>query len=926
MAKRRKQCLVGAAVPRLLHLVMLLVALDLVRRCRAASPSSSSSPDAKAMSELARALSGVPSSWKTGSDPCDPEWDGVTCSAGRVSSINLASRGVSGTLPDSLNALTSLASLQLQRNRLSGPLPLLPDLASLQSLFLDGNAFDLLPNTFFAGLSALQEISLDDLPLAPWNLSQDLAAAVGLSKLSASNASLSGTLPDFLGSLPNLNVLRLSYNQLTGPLPSSLAGSSVQQLLLNNQQSRDKLSGRIDVLSAMPQLTMVWLQSNSFTGPIPDLSNLTALESFNVRDNALTGVVPPSLTACPTLRNATLSNNLLQGPFPQFSSKSVTLDIDKGNQFCNSGDSPCDPRVTALLAVAEGFGYPAVLAKSWKGNDPCASWLGVTCNAQKDIIVLNFGSQHFGGVISPAFASFTALRQLYLSNNGLTGLIPDSLTQLPQLQLLDVSNNSLSGKIPAFSSSVTLKLDGNTKLGSDSDSSGGSSSSPSSGMPGSTSGSSGNSGGSKSSSAAMIAGIIVAVVVLVGCSVALFMHYHKKKQEKKFGRVPMGTPPNEPEIVSIGVGGMNGNGGGLGMLYSQSSAGSTGSYMVEAQGMHISIQSLRRATNNFSEDNVLGRGGFGIVYKGDHNGTLIAVKRNQCDLMGKKGQEEFKAEIDVLKKVKHRNLVTLLGYCDDAQERLLVYEYMSGGTLGDHLFEWQSRHEPPLTWKQRLTIALDVARAIEYLHSLAQESFIHRDLKPSNILLDKDLRAKVSDFGLVKLADDNQKSMMTRLAGTFGYLAPEYATTGKVSTKVDVYAFGVILMELITGRKVLDESLPPEDSHLVALFRRGFSHEKNKFLNAMVDQILELDEEAHQSLAEVADLAWHCTAREPYQRPDMSHAVNRVAPLVEQWRPTNCAIEDDGEPSLSLTERLKRWRYDNTNSTTESFDYTSSDV
>ncbi|KAJ8484096.1 hypothetical protein OPV22_016581 [Ensete ventricosum] len=801
MAERRKLCL--AAV---VQFVTFVVALDLARQCGGAA-SSSSSPDAKAMWDLARALSGLPSSWKSGSDPCDPEWEGVACSAGRVSGINLVSRGVSGTLPASLSTLTSLASLRLHRNRLSGPLPLLPNLSSLQTLFLDGNAFDSLPDTFFAGLSALQEISLDDLPLAPWSISHNLSAAVGLTDFSASNSSLSGTLPDFLGSLLNLRVLRLSYNQLTGSIPSSLAGSGIQQLLLNNQQARDKLSGSIDVLGAMPQLTMIWLQSNSFTGPIPDLSNLTALESFNVRDNALTGIVPPSLTACLTLNNATLSNNLLQGPFPQFASKSATLDVGTGNQFCTSAAAPgpCDPRVSALLAVAEGFGYPAVLAKSWKGNEPCgANWLGVTCDAQKSVAVLNFASQHFGGVISPAFANFTSLRQLLLSNNDLTGSIPDSLTQLPQLQVLDVTNNNLSGKVPAFSSSVTLKQDGNPKLGTDS----GSSDESSSGMFGS---SPGQFGGSKSGG--MIAGIVVATMVLVGCLAALFLHRRKKKQEEKLGHVPTGAPPNEPELINIGSNRMNVNGRGLDPLHTQSGADSASAY---------------------------------------------------------------------------------------------------------------SRNEPPLTWKQRLTIVLDVARGIEYLHSLAQESFIHRDLKPSNILLDKDLRAKVSDFGLVKLAGDNQKSMMTRLAGTFGYLAPEYAITGKVSTKIDVYAFGVILMELITGRKVLDESLPPEECHLVAIFRRGISHEKNAFLNAMVDQVLELDEEDQQSLAEVADLAWHCTGREPYQRPDMSHAVNRLSPLVDQWKPTtNCTDEDDGDDSsMSLTQRLERWQHDNTNSATDSFGFT----
>jgi serine/threonine protein kinase len=193
--------------------------------------------------------------------------------------------------------------------------------------------------------------------------------------------------------------------------------------------------------------------------------------------------------------------------------------------------------------------------------------------------------------------------------------------------------------------------------------------------------------------------------------------------------------------------------------------------------MTFTIDELRVVTNNFAEHNILGRGGFGVVYKGIlADGTKIAVKRMEAAVVSSKGLSEFQSEIEVLTKVKHRHLVGLLGYCTDGIERLLVYEYMSQGTLAQHLFKYEEMQVKPLSWTQRLTIALDVAQAVEYLHGLAHRSFIHRDLKPSNVLLNDDLRAKVSDFGLVKLAPEGTlHSVETRLAGTFGYLAPEYA-------------------------------------------------------------------------------------------------------------------------------------------------------
>ncbi|TKY59943.1 Receptor kinase TMK4 [Spatholobus suberectus] len=599
-----------------------------------------------------------------------------------------------------------------------------------------------------------------------------------------------------------------------------------------------------------------------------------------------------------SLKNVSLDNNELQGPLPVFG-KGVKVTLDGINSFCLNTPGNCDSRVMVLLQIAQAFGYPIRLASSWQGNDPCNGWSFVVCSAGK-IITVNFAKQGLQGTISPAFANLTDLRNLYLSGNNLTGSIPESLTTLSQLQNLDVSDNNLSGEVPNFPPKVKLVTAGNALLGkAPSPGSGGASGT----TPSSGSASGGSAGESANGTSLLSPGWIVSIVVIVlfFIAVVLFVSWkcYAKKRQLKFRRVN----GRENGEGSFKLGGVPSE------LQSESSGDRSDLHAFEGGNATISIQVLRQVTNNFSEDNILGRGGFGVVYKGElHDGTKMAVKRMESVAMGDKGMKEFQAEIAVLSKVRHRHLVALLGYCINGNERLLVYEYMPQGTLTQHLFEWREHGYAPLTWKQRVAIALDVARGVEYLHSLAQQSFIHRDLKPSNILLGDDTRAKVADFGLVKNAPDGKYSVETRLAGTFGYLAPEYAATGRVTTKVDVYAFGVVLMELITGRKALDDTVPDERSHLVTWFRRVLINKEN--IPKAIDQILNPDEETMKSIYKVAELAGHCTAREPYQRPDMGHAVNVLVPLVEQWKPTSHEEEDSSgvDLQMSLPHALRRWQ------------------
>ncbi|XP_057721039.1 receptor protein kinase TMK1 [Arachis stenosperma] len=871
------------------------------------------SPDAQAMLALKHALNPPESLGWSDPNPC--KWSRVFCSDfNRVTRIQIGRQGLHGTIPNNtLQTLTQLERLELQFNNISGPLPDLSGLGSLQVLILSNNGFTSIPAGFFAGMSQLQAVEIDDNPFQAWQLPLSLQNASALQNFSANSANIVGKIPDFFNSdvFPGLSHLHLAINSIEGMLPSGFSSLELQTLWLNGQKGDAKLGGDVDVLQNMTSLTQVWLHQNSFSGPLPDFSGFQNLEDLSLRDNSFTGPVPPSLQSLKSLKVVNLTNNLLQGPVPVFGS-GVVVDMSGLNSFCLTKPGNCDSRVNALLSIVRSMGYPQRFAENWKGNDPCSDWIGITCS-NGNISVINFQKMGLNGTISPDFASLKSLQRLVLADNNLTGPIPEELAALPVLTQLNVANNQLYGNVPKFKSSVAVTISGNKDIGKDKPSPSPPGSSPNSTAPNTIEGN----GGQKKSSHVLV--IVIAVVggVLLIALIALLAFCLYRMKQKRLSKVQspreLVVHPrhsgSDNESVKITVAGSSVSVGNV--SESQTVPGSEGGdiQMVEAGNMVISIQVLRNVTNNFSEQNILGQGGFGTVYKGElHDGTKIAVKRMEIGAISGKGAAEFKSEIAVLTKVRHRHLVSLLGYCLDGNEKLLVYEYMPQGTLSRHLFNWLEEGLKPLEWNRRLTIALDVARAVEYLHSLAHQSFIHRDLKPSNILLGDDMRAKVADFGLVRLAPEGKASIETRIAGTFGYLAPEYAVTGRVTTKVDVFSFGVILMELLTGRRALDETQPEDSVHLVTWFRRMYIN-KDTFRKA-IDPTIELDEETLASVHTVAELAGHCCAREPYQRPDMGHAVNVLASLVELWKPSDQNPEDiyGIDLDMSLPQALKKWQ------------------
>lgn len=321
-----------------------------------------------------------------------------------------------------------------------------------------------------------------------------------------------------------------------------------------------------------------------------------------------------------------------------------------------------------------------------------------------------------------------------------------------------------------------------------------------------------------------------------------------------------------------------------------SASGSNLTYSLEAGGVGNSrswftYEELAAATKGFSESNLLGEGGFGCVYRGFlADGREVAVK--QLKAGGGQGEREFRAEVDIISRIHHRHLVSLIGYCIAEYQRILVYDFVPNNTLHYHLHDEGS---PVMNWATRIKVAAGAARGIAYLHEDCNPRIIHRDIKSANILLDNNFEAQVADFGLAKLAMEleSHTHVSTRVMGTFGYMAPEYATTGKLTEKSDVFSFGVVLLELITGRKPVDTSRPLGDESLVEWARPLLSQAlENENLDELIDARLG-NNFVENEMLQMIEAAAACVRHLASKRPKMSQVVRALDSISDMSDITN---------------------------------------
>ncbi|KAL2939426.1 hypothetical protein RDABS01_007830 [Bienertia sinuspersici] len=318
-------------------------------------------------------------------------------------------------------------------------------------------------------------------------------------------------------------------------------------------------------------------------------------------------------------------------------------------------------------------------------------------------------------------------------------------------------------------------------------------------------------------------------------------------------------------------------------------------------GRWYSLRELEIATRGFSDENVIGEGGYGIVYKGVlEDGSFVAVK----NLLNNKGQaeREFKVEVEAIGKVRHKNLVGLVGYCAEGSQRMLVYEYVDNGNLEQWL-HGDVEDVSPLTWDVRMKIAIGTAKGLAYLHEGLEPKVVHRDVKSSNILLDKNWNAKVSDFGLAKLLGPEASYVTTRVMGTFGYVSPEYASTGMLSEGSDVYSFGVLLMELISGRCPVDYSKPPGEMNLVDWFKGMVATRR---ADDVLDPLITV-KPSSRALKRVLLICLRCIDLDANKRPKMGQIVHMLEadefPFRSDNRPRAEALVTSATEKVQLSDK-----------------------
>nr|CAB3461558.1 unnamed protein product [Digitaria exilis] len=399
-----------------------------------------------------------------------------------------------------------------------------------------------------------------------------------------------------------------------------------------------------------------------------------------------------------------------------------------------------------------------------------------------------------------------------------------------------------------------------------------------------------------------VSALAIGLVLLVAVAVILLVTRRARPRKKKMDAAADDDDKPGAATTSSSCGSNNdgrcggyANAGAAGCIYAGRLGFSTsapGPKRMSRGAQVFTYRELERATEGFNEGNVVGKGAYGAVFRGRlADGTPAAIKRLRLDHR-RQGEREFRIEVDLLSRMDSPYLVGLLGYCADQSHRLLVFEFMPNGSLKSHLHPPSATASPPLDWQTRLGIALDCARALEFLHEHTSPAVIHRDFNCSNVLLDHNLRARVSDFGMAKVGSNKADGqVVTRVLGTTGYLAPEYVTytyasTGKLTTKSDVYSYGVVLLELLTGRVPVDTQRPPGQHVLVSwALPRLTNREK---LVQMVDPALK-GQFALKDLIQVAAIAAMCIQTKAEYRPLMTDVVQSLIPIAKPNPGMSCS-------------------------------------
>ncbi|CAI5481172.1 unnamed protein product [Closterium sp. Yama58-4] len=789
-----------------------------------------------------------------------PQGGAFLSTLSKLANLQITSNHFSGSLPLSFACTTSILTISLGTNQFSGTLPGSLDNCAMMLITLDVSSNNLtgpLPPSLWKSLSMAYMLGMLILSNNSFtgSLSPDFANIASLGQFDASNNKLSGLLPDlksclvatmlqsvylannsFTGSIPTgfickkMQFLDLTNNSLSGDLPDVLVG-------LNSGQAKTGPAAAAAVLKSSPHFAQLNLSHNSFTGPIPLGGNCKNLTQLFLDHNNFSGpAAPEALATCRNINFYDASNNQLSGTAADVVEKlSKSLGVVSIRLGGNRIEGEIPDKVYALSSIRELNLSGNVLA----GSIPS------TVALLNRLQVLDVSGNGLSSSLPSSLGSLSYLSLLDVSSNGLSGPIPPELAPpfLPFLTLLNVSHNTFSGSIPfGFSNTnttiTTLDFSHNNLSGQIYP--GNLSLLPASAFAGNPGlcGGAGYPNCPAPPGQALSTGAVVGIVV--GCVAAL----------------------------ALAVGGV------WYALFYQRKTGLEGGTMLvfERLDFKLNIRSILDATDMFSNKYLLGRGGFGSVYKATlEDGREVAIKR--LALGSSQGQREFEAEMHTLGAVRHRNLVVLVAaYLSrpPSQERLLIYDFLPGGSLDHVLDRDMPKGSPMRRWAVRRNILAGTARGMKYLHHNCIPGIIHRDMKPANVLLDDNFEPKVADFGLAREMDATKSHMSTAVFGTIGYLAPEYYQRGRLSFKSDVFAFGVLVLQVITGKLPTDEEFA----------ERGLARwvGANSIAN-IVDRRIDDRDEYMDEMKGVVTLGLRCTSRVAADRPSMAEALELLEEL-----------------------------------------------